>query len=96
MVKAGLYDPLNPNPLRKTYLLWVERYLISRGVTAGEVWHTLQSELWPYRHPLLYRLSKSSKGFSLSAKEGLRRLARRVLPAAVHQWLRNQLRREII
>jgi glycosyltransferase involved in cell wall biosynthesis len=96
MVKAGLYDPLNPNPLRKTYLLWVERYLISRGVTAGEVWHTLQQELWPYRHPLLYRLSKSSKGFSLSAKEGLRRLARRVLPAAVHQWLRNQLRREII
>ncbi len=96
MAAAGLYDPLNPNPLRGDYLRWVERYLISRGVIGGEVWHTLQAELWPYRHPLLYRLSKSAGEVSRSAKEQLRRLARRVLPASVHQWLRNQLRREIV
>ena len=94
MVAAGLYDPLNSNRLRGDYLRWVERYVISRGVREGEVWDTLQNELWPYRHPFLYRLSKSARAFSLSAREGLRSFARRVLPASVHQWLRDQLRVE--
>ena len=94
MAKAGLYDPLNPNPLRGNYLRWVERYLTSQSVTEGEVWRTLQQELWPYRHPVLYRFSKSVKRWSLEARERLRSLAKRILPAALHQWLRNQLRVE--
>jgi glycosyltransferase involved in cell wall biosynthesis len=88
-VKAGLYDPLNPNPLRREYLTWVEGYLADQGITEGEVWRTLQKELWPYHHPMLYRLSKSARRLAMGAKEFLRSLARQVLPAPVHQWLRN-------
>jgi len=91
MVAAGLYDPLNPNPLRRDYLRWVEKYLTRCGVTQGEVWSTLQQELWPYRHPLLYRLLKAIRQRSLEATEMTKALARRILPASIHQWLRSQV-----
>src|SRR5690349_22766141 len=91
MVAAGLYDPLKPNPLRRDYLRWVERYLISRGVIQGEVWSTLQQELWPYRHPLSYRLIKATVQRSLEAKEMTKRVARSVLPSSLLKWLRSQL-----
>jgi len=91
MVAAGLYDPLNPNPLRSDYLRWVEKYLISRGVIQGEVWGTLQQELWPYRHPLSYRLIKATVQRSLEAKEMTKRVARSVLPSSLLKWLRSQL-----
>ncbi|HKP11989.1 MAG TPA: glycosyltransferase, partial [Blastocatellia bacterium] len=92
MVEAGLYDPLNPNPLRRDYLRWVEQYLLAEGVTEGEVWRALRQELWPYRHPALYRLSKAARRRSLEAREVVSSLARRLLPAPLHQWLRNQVR----
>jgi hypothetical protein len=68
----------------------LEGYLADQGAAHGEVWRILQEELWPYRHPGLYRFAKSARKLSLEAKELFRALARRVLPAAARQWLRNQ------
>ena len=89
-VKAGLYDPVNPNPLRRKYLVWVESYLLREGANDRELWHTLRKELWPYRHPALYRLSRNSRTMAREAAELLKSVARRVLPVTARQWLRNQ------
>jgi len=89
--KAGLYDPLNPNPLRRAYLMWVEIYLAGQGITDGEVWRTLQEELWPYRNPVSYRLSKFAEDTARDGKAFLRSLARHVLPAPARHWVRKQL-----
>ncbi|HST23429.1 MAG TPA: glycosyl transferase family 2, partial [Blastocatellia bacterium] len=89
-VTAGLYDPLNPNPLRRMYLIWVESYLLQERANDREVWRTLRKELWPYRHPVLYRLSRNSKTMTLEATEFLKSMARRVLPVTARHWLKNQ------
>jgi glycosyltransferase involved in cell wall biosynthesis len=89
-VTAGLYDPLNPNPLRRMYLIWVESYLLQEGVNDQKVWRTLRKELWPYRHPVLYRLSRNSRTLMLEATEFLKSMARRVLPVTARHWLKNQ------
>jgi hypothetical protein len=42
---------------RQTFLNWLEAYLSKRQVRNDEVWAALRQELWPYRHPLLQRIS---------------------------------------
>ncbi len=42
---------------RKTFLYWLEKYLSQQGYQHHELWQVLQKELWPYRHPMLFRIS---------------------------------------
>jgi glycosyltransferase involved in cell wall biosynthesis len=42
---------------RKTFLDWLEKYLLQQGYQHRELWQVLQKELWPYRHPFLFRVS---------------------------------------
>jgi glycosyltransferase involved in cell wall biosynthesis len=42
---------------RKTFLYWLEHYLSQQGCQHRELWQVLQKELWPYRHPFLFRIS---------------------------------------
>jgi glycosyltransferase involved in cell wall biosynthesis len=42
---------------RKTFLYWLEKYLSQQGCQHRELWQVLQKELWPYRHPFLFRIS---------------------------------------
>ena len=41
---------------RQEFLNWLARYLSRQGIKDAEVRKALQSEMWPYRHPSLYRL----------------------------------------
>ena len=90
-VKAGLYDPFNPNPLRLKYLNWVEQYLLTQGVKNREVWRALRRELWPYRHNVLYGISKRARSFGRAAILRARSAAARALPAPAKDWVRNQI-----
>lgn len=36
---------------RRTYLEWLEGYLIRRGFRTGTLWSAIQDALWPYHHP---------------------------------------------
>lgn len=44
--------------VRLFFLNWLEKYLSEQGVKDTEVWQALQQALWPYRHPILHRLSR--------------------------------------
>ena len=56
------------------YLNWLEKYLSDQGIKSSEVWRSLQQALWPYRHPILYRLSCRIRYLA-------QRVIRRTLPA---------------
>jgi glycosyltransferase involved in cell wall biosynthesis len=38
------------------YLIWLEKYLLEKGLRGTAVWKIAQKRLWPYRHPLFHRL----------------------------------------
>jgi CHAD domain-containing protein len=42
---------------RKAFLNWLEEYQSRRGLKHTEVWKVLQSEMRPFRHPILSRIS---------------------------------------
>jgi glycosyltransferase involved in cell wall biosynthesis len=46
---------------RKTFLYWLEKYLWQQDCQDQALWRVLQKELWPYRHPILFRLSNRVK-----------------------------------
>jgi GT2 family glycosyltransferase len=62
---------------RLTFLKWVEKYLSDHGVKDTEIWKALQKELWPYRHPILYRLLRPAQYLVRRRKELLKQVAQR-------------------
>jgi glycosyltransferase involved in cell wall biosynthesis len=56
VMKAGQY-----HAARLFYLTWLENYLSKEGVADREVWTALNTALWPYRHPVLHRLSRARR-----------------------------------
>jgi glycosyltransferase involved in cell wall biosynthesis len=58
MYRAGQYDRKEgPNPASRVFLSWLKEYLTEQRVLDAELWNALERQLWPYRHPFLYRLS---------------------------------------
>jgi glycosyltransferase involved in cell wall biosynthesis len=78
-----------------TFLNWIEEYLSKQGVKNTEVWETLQKRLQPYRQPILHRLFGCGQPRIRQMQGLLHKIARRTLPAPVHQWLRAQWRGEL-
>jgi glycosyltransferase involved in cell wall biosynthesis len=60
-LRNGLLSYDGPSPARGEYLFWLDRHLKRVGFTGTEVWTTLQVQLWPYRHPHLFQLSKKAR-----------------------------------
>jgi glycosyltransferase involved in cell wall biosynthesis len=83
-LREGLLTYDGPSPARGEYLFWLKSYLKSSGLAGTEVWMTLQEQLWPYRHPHLFRFSKRAE----RAKTVTRGIARRILPPSVRNRLR--------
>ena len=67
---------------RLFFLNWLEKYLSEQGIKDTEVWKALQKALWPYRHPLLSRLSGRVEHLGMQIKGMLKRIfrARPILP----------------
>ena len=61
--RTGLYHPVDPNPARRVFLNWLEGYLTQKAIKDREIWKAIHIALWPYRHPVLAALSKSSKHY---------------------------------
>jgi glycosyltransferase involved in cell wall biosynthesis len=76
---------------RLHYLNWLERYVSDQGITDRALWQALETALWPYRHPILYRLRTGwagTVGGGLRARAFVVRGAVRALPGGVRHWLR--------
>lgn len=72
-LRTGLLSYDGPNPARGEYLFWLDSHLKSAGLVWTEVWTSLQVQLWPYRHPHLFQLSKKAR----RVKAAVRNVARR-------------------
>lgn len=58
MRRAGAWNAKGkPSPTHRTFVTWLRDYVIEQDVMDREVWKALNAELWPYRHPTLYRVS---------------------------------------
>ena len=78
-----------------TFLNWIEEYLSQQGVKNAELWEALQKKLRPCRQRILHRLFVCGQYRIRQIQGLLRKIARRTLPAPVHQWLRAQWRGEL-
>jgi SAM-dependent methyltransferase len=85
-MQAGEYHYLKPNPARQIYLNWLEKYITAQGVKNAELWNGLQKASFPYRHPVLYFLSRVQKK--------LKQIARKKLPGSIHRFVGTQLLRD--
>ncbi|NCJ05505.1 glycosyltransferase [Synechococcales cyanobacterium C] len=52
-LRAGRYHPFKPSPARKAFLTWLATYLDRQNINDPELWRTVNTSLWPYRHPSL-------------------------------------------
>lgn len=56
------------NAARQTFLYWLEEYLIQQKIQNNEVWKVVQKQLFPYRYPLLYRMSCRTHNLAVRMK----------------------------
>jgi glycosyltransferase involved in cell wall biosynthesis len=85
--KEGRFSPTRPNKSRETFLIWIETYLSKQGYEGTEVWNVLQKELWPYRHPVAYRLTRFPQSIKSRTRQLLGAVTRRTLPLSTRRWL---------
>jgi glycosyltransferase involved in cell wall biosynthesis len=91
-IKDGTWHPDKPNTVRFTLLNWVEQFLIAQSATDEQLWHTLQAQLFPYRHPMLYTSNKVARQFVEEVKAFVKFITKLLLPNPVRYWLRSQWR----
>jgi hypothetical protein len=102
--KTGQWHGSQPNPARLTFLNWLADYLSAQGIEDTEVWQVLQQALWPYHHPILYRLLELNQYLATlmkdlfqyllrQMKDLLKLIGRRILPVPTRRWLRVQWQR---
>jgi glycosyltransferase involved in cell wall biosynthesis len=60
--RDGRWSPgRQPNAARKVFLHWLETYLDRQGMREPVLLSELRRELFPYKHPLAYRLATNAK-----------------------------------
>jgi glycosyltransferase involved in cell wall biosynthesis len=89
-IREGNFSPTQPNKSRKIFLTWIETYLSKQGYEGTEVWNVLQKELWPYHHPVAYRLTRLPQSLKYRTRQLLRAVTQRTLPISARRWLRDR------
>ena len=77
--REGTYVPGWPNPAHRAFVDWLQDYVAARGVADRSLHAALREEQWPYHHPWAWRL----RNLPALSMRGVRRLAQRMVPAAV-------------
>jgi len=85
VAKAGQY-----HTIRSFFLHWLATYLSKQGITDHMLWKALRHALWPYRHPILHRLSNRTQPFVKRMKGLLKVDTGQALGAAAHSQLHVQ------
>lgn len=92
-IRTGHYNPYAPNPAQADFLFWFANYLREEQIMDPQVLEPLNNALWPYRHPLLYRL----KQLRLQPRTEILRYGastlRKCLPNFIYTRLRDGWRR---
>ncbi len=77
--------------IRLFFFNWLEKYLIEQGFKGTEVWNLLQKVLWPYHHPILYKIQRFTQDFIGLIKTLLKSMVRLTFPNPIRRWLKAQL-----
>jgi glycosyltransferase involved in cell wall biosynthesis len=85
VTKAGKADTA-----RLFFLNWLQEYLTQQEVDHTQVRQALKKALWPYRHPILYRLSGQKKQLVNQGIGAVKLVGRRVVPLTLRRWLKGQ------
>jgi hypothetical protein len=75
---------------RQAFLHWLEAYLSKQKLPNSEVWQVVQKDLWPYRHPLLFRISVRLQRLTHQMKAFIKQVGHLTLPVRLRQWLWTQ------
>ena len=76
--------------IRLFFLNWLEKYLIAQGFKETEVWTLLQKVLWPYRHPILYKIQIFPQYCIEKIHALIRVIVLLIFPKSIHIWLKTQ------
>jgi glycosyltransferase involved in cell wall biosynthesis len=76
--------------VRLAFLTWLAEYMSRRQVRDDQVRAALQRQLWPYRHPILQRISKRGQYRIRQVERLEKRVAKQVLPVGLQQRLRTR------
>jgi hypothetical protein len=60
-IASGTYHPSRPNASQEAFLTWLEEHLRLMGTQDVELAALLKQVLWPYRHPVAYRLQERGR-----------------------------------
>ncbi|AFZ13625.1 glycosyl transferase family 2 [Crinalium epipsammum PCC 9333] len=63
------------------FLNWLENYLAGKGLQETEFWQDIQKQLWPYRQPVLYNLTRWTRHFVQEIKRRWKSIVQKALPA---------------
>ncbi|HEY9633628.1 MAG TPA: glycosyltransferase family A protein [Coleofasciculaceae cyanobacterium] len=77
--RSGEDHPSKPNPARQTFLTWLAEYVGEQGIKDNELCQAVQKALWPYRYPIVYRLSKLTQYLVWQIKRPVKLIARQTL-----------------
>jgi glycosyltransferase involved in cell wall biosynthesis len=68
----GELHPERPHSAQSFFLSWLEEYFRRQNLQDAETWQVLRNVLWPYRHPILYRLSSGRRQLAREASRHVR------------------------
>lgn len=88
--REGIYVPGWPNPAHRAFVEWLQGYVANQGVADRSLHAALSEELWPYQHAWAWRM----RNLPALSMRGVRRLAQRMVPAAVVEPLLEWRRRQ--
>ena len=88
--KDEQYNSFKTDPIRLTFLTWLEQHLKEQCVNDPEIWQGMTYAFFPYRHPLLYFLLKVFIFFIYRLKMCFIFLGKQTLPIHVRKLLRDK------
>ena len=89
---SGEFHAFMPNPAREKYLKWVFDYVASQGVRDTQLNRALARELWPYRHPVTWRLLEKILFSWIRFRMNLGKHLRQSMPSWLHYAIGRRLR----
>jgi glycosyltransferase involved in cell wall biosynthesis len=77
-IRTRQYVPYGLSPVRRRFLEWLSHHLTREGKVDPDLDIALQGQMWPYRHPVLFRAARALR----RSKKVIASLMNRGIPAS--------------
>lgn len=76
--KGEWFDGGTPQPVHLAEMTLLEKYLKQEGVTDPEIWQAINQQLFPYRHPYLYKARQTWQQIKNRVRQIIHKIAVRL------------------